>query len=191
MVLSWISQRCSSWSPAFEGKPIPSTSVSALILKWWRGLWRCNRYSRNCLLTYIDWKHTQTVIFTTGTIMPQQFISSLSIKAKVSHVETVVRFFKFDKAVGCVVLSCFSYWNQWYWQLTQITMGVLSISRAVQVWLTSKMLCLPVLDVFSSVCVLHVPQVLTLPTLVCCLSTTFIIALFLNPFHLVSVFMSM
>lgn len=52
----------------------------------------------------------------------------------------------------------------WCWQLTQIIMGVLSIARAVQVWLTSEIPCLPVLDVFSSVCVLHVPQVLTLPS---------------------------
>lgn len=51
-----------------------------------------------------------------------------------------------------------------YWQLTQIIMGVLSIARAVQVWLTSSKTpcCLPVLDVFSSVCVLHVHQVLSL-----------------------------
>lgn len=40
-VLSWTSQRCSSSSPAFEEKPIPSTSVSALISKWWRGLCLC------------------------------------------------------------------------------------------------------------------------------------------------------
>lgn len=54
----------------------------------------------------------------------------------------------------------------WYWQLTQIIMGVLSIARAFQVWLTStKTPCLPVLDVFSSVCFLHVPQAPPLPKL--------------------------
>lgn len=37
--------------------------------------------------------------------------------------------------------------------------------RSVQVWLTSsKTPCLLVFDVFSSVCVLHVPQVLSLPS---------------------------
>lgn len=45
-----------------------------------------------------------------------------------------------------------------YLQLTQIIMGVLSISSVVQLWLTSEIPCLPVVDVFSSVCVLHVVE---------------------------------
>lgn len=45
-----------------------------------------------------------------------------------------------------VMFSCilFCIEPNWYWQLTQIIMGVISIARAVQVWLTSlKSPCLP------------------------------------------------
>lgn len=67
-----------------------------------------------------------------------------------------------DVFFSCIL--CFIEPN-WYWQLTQIIMGVLSIARAAQFRLTSSRLPVyQILDVFSSVCVLHVPLVLSLPS---------------------------
>lgn len=69
MVSFSTNQRCSSSSPAFEGKPIPSTSVSASISKWWRGLRPslfALHFRRNFLRTHIDWKQIYFVKSNTG-----------------------------------------------------------------------------------------------------------------------------